>query len=624
MPNVATLTVRLSANSAKLVAEFNKAQRRAKTFGGRMKSALGTASRAFTRLGGVAAVALTSLAVAGIKAGDNLAKTADKLGIAANELAGLRFAAEQTGAGVKTLDLGLQRMVRRVAEAAKGTGEAQKALKELNLDAKELARQSPDEQFRRIADAFESVGSQSDKVRLGFKLFDSEGVALVNTLKAGREQLDRFTDEAKRFGLALTGRQLENVQKAADAQNRVAKAFAGLGRQLGATFAPAMTAASDATANLVARLTAGIPKLTAFAAGIFGVRRELSLLTATELEAEAENLQRQVAEFVEIRDRAALELRTGPQGPGIKAGEQAIFESANASIATLTERYNEVREALQKLNIEQQKVNTATTTYGSFGGPSAQQLQRLQDVKVRWSEISDELDRYIAKQDRIRSVGQSIFNQTRRPLELFIAKMKEAREALEGGLLPGGQDTFDRYRDSLLNDLVPAIDTVKKKVDQLQFDFASAFEDAIVQGEKFREVLKGILQDLARIAIRKAFTQPLADAFGSIIKPFFGSATDAASDAASDAVTGSVTGAVTSLASGSEKSGIFDAGKLAPAESKLVPQAVSVSVVQNIDARGADEARIVRILPELKQVIQQDTIAELAGLVREGQFATSS
>jgi hypothetical protein len=48
----------------------------------------------------------------------------------------------------------------------------------------------------------------------------------------------------------------------------------------------------------------------------------------------------------------------------------------------------------------------------------------------------------------------------------------------------------------------------------LGMTFSSAFEDAVIGGKKFSDVLKGIGQDILRIVMRKNVTQPLADAIG--------------------------------------------------------------------------------------------------------------
>lgn len=176
---------------------------------------------------------------------DALAKTSDKLGIATERLAGLRFAAEQTGVESKTLDMALQRMVRRVAEAAQGTGEAVKALKEMKLEASKLSKLSPDEQFRQIAGAMGQVGAQADRVRLAMRLFDSEGVALVNTLGLGERGLRDMQREAEQLGIALDREAAAKAEAANDAINRLSKSLQGLKLDLATEFAPQLEEAAN-------------------------------------------------------------------------------------------------------------------------------------------------------------------------------------------------------------------------------------------------------------------------------------------------------------------------------------------------------------------------------------------
>ena len=227
------LNIGVFANVDGAVKGFKRTSRAAK----RMGSDVDTISKSFSRLGrSIAASAIAFISIRKVIGDvseafsrlDKLAKTADKLGLTASALAGLRFAAEQTGVEVSSLDTGLQRMVRRVSEAAVGTGEAQGALKELNLNARELGRLSPDEQFRRIADAMMGVTNQSDRVRIGFKLFDTEGVALINTLKGGSASLDEFQQRAEDMGLAVNDKALKSIQDANDAINAMKNSMDGL------------------------------------------------------------------------------------------------------------------------------------------------------------------------------------------------------------------------------------------------------------------------------------------------------------------------------------------------------------------------------------------------------------
>lgn len=192
---------------------------------------------------GIASIAMFKMSASTI---DSLAKTSDKLGIATEKLAGLRFAAEQTGISTTTMDMALQRMVRRLSEASQGLGEAKGAIEELGLDAEELGRQMPDEALNNIADALQGVENQSDKVRLAFKFFDSEGVALVNTLAGGSKKLNEFQKQAEKLGIALSRVDAKKVEEANDQLNVVSTMLRGIGEQATVKLAPIITGLAKA------------------------------------------------------------------------------------------------------------------------------------------------------------------------------------------------------------------------------------------------------------------------------------------------------------------------------------------------------------------------------------------
>lgn len=152
---------------------------------------------------------------------DQTAKHADKLGITTEALTQYRYAAELTGVGSNNLDTSLQRMTRRIADAAQGAGEAAPALRQLGLDAQQLARMTPEEQLKAVADGFQNVQSQSERVRLAFKLFDTEGVAMVNMLEGGSAGLNAMAAEADQLGISLSRIDAAKVEAANDAMFKV-------------------------------------------------------------------------------------------------------------------------------------------------------------------------------------------------------------------------------------------------------------------------------------------------------------------------------------------------------------------------------------------------------------------
>ncbi|WEJ62151.1 hypothetical protein [Thiomicrorhabdus lithotrophica] len=174
--------------------------------------------------GGAGFVWLTSLTDEMDRAG----KTADKLGLTTQELTSLRYAVEQTSemTGAQ-FDVALQRMTRRLAEAAQGTGEARNAIAELGLDAQALNAMSPEQAFKAIADQMAQVDSQSDRVRLAFKLFDTEGVNLVNTLSEGSAEINRLQKNAISMGIAFDDKAAKGAERFNDELTDLQASFKG-------------------------------------------------------------------------------------------------------------------------------------------------------------------------------------------------------------------------------------------------------------------------------------------------------------------------------------------------------------------------------------------------------------
>lgn len=189
-----------------------------------------------------------------IETGDKFQKLEQSLGISTEAMSQYRLITSRAGVTSEQFALILQRQTRRVAEAAVGLGEAKGALRELNLNAEDLAKLSPDRQFEAIADAMQKVENQSDRLRLAFKLFDSEGARpALQAMAGGAEQLRAYRQEAEDMGLTIT--QLEANQMAAfndrlqDSQLAITAASERLTVTLGPALAKAATWFAKATSE---------------------------------------------------------------------------------------------------------------------------------------------------------------------------------------------------------------------------------------------------------------------------------------------------------------------------------------------------------------------------------------
>ena len=250
---------------------FDKTKKGFGTVTSGLKKVTGAVFSMRTALVGVAGLAGFGLLVkSSLNATDSLAKTAAKIGTTTESLGGLRYAAELTGVATNTMDMALQRFTRRTAEAAMGTGEAKAAIKELGLNAQELNRMPLDKRMVVLADAFSGVTNESDRLRLAFKLFDSEGAALVNTLSGGGDALKEMLGEARMLGLTMSGSAAKGVEDTVDALTKLKSVFKGVTDQVVAALAPAIE-------GMVERFTAFLQRSIEAKGGVEAFARALAI-----------------------------------------------------------------------------------------------------------------------------------------------------------------------------------------------------------------------------------------------------------------------------------------------------------------------------------------------------------
>lgn len=166
---------------------------------------------------------------------------AEKLGTTTEALSKMRYAVSQTaGVTSQEFDVALQRMTRRLAEAAQGGGVAKDAIQELGLSTTDLAKSSPDEAFRLIMEQMSKLPTQADRVRLAFKFFDSGGVKLAQTAKGGAAGLEELYTQLENVGGVI---KTSTAQQAAELNTKLGELgarFQGVGMQIAGEALPAL------------------------------------------------------------------------------------------------------------------------------------------------------------------------------------------------------------------------------------------------------------------------------------------------------------------------------------------------------------------------------------------------
>ena len=395
--------------------------------------------------GAVGAGGLALLVNRSLKATDSLAKTASKIGTTTEALGALRYAADLTGVSTQTMDMALQRFTRRTAEAAAGTGEAKGAIKELGINAQELNRMPLDKRMIVLADAFENVTSESDRLRLAFKLFDSEGAALVNTLSQGSDGLKEMLGEARLLGLTMSSSAAKGVEDTVDSLTKLRSLAKGVTDQFVAALAPAIRAVTEritsffqeiakdeggvekwaqslargflqSIANIISALDMGLEAISGF------VNKANNIFDSFEIKSQENNIVRLKEEISELAGEiSALEAGGMPSFADILTGEDLDakkdkIEELMYQVILADEKLKEMQEPLVKNGLGEffdetiQSILKLQETIGEKGGKgnlfknTEEGLNNLQKGFKSWS-------------DTLPSMQENIQNLTKQGLD---------------------------------------------------------------------------------------------------------------------------------------------------------------------------------------------------------------
>jgi len=210
---------------------------------GRIAKTTAGISAGLATAGVVAGAALLKITNATAAAGDEAAKTAKRLGLPVEALQELRFAADRAGIQSSVLDMAMQRFGRRAAEAAMGTGEARDALRQLGIQLTNAdgTMRSADDLLGDVADSLSKVESPLVRNALAMRLFDSEGVKMVQLLDEGSDGIAALRDEARELGLVLSVEAAAASEEFTDRQTDMKAALSGVRNTIGAALIPVVS-----------------------------------------------------------------------------------------------------------------------------------------------------------------------------------------------------------------------------------------------------------------------------------------------------------------------------------------------------------------------------------------------
>lgn len=480
------------------MAEFQKDVKRTTTLIEREFRSMNKAARSFQSLFQAVLIGAGVGKIVGefkklAEAADEVGKASQRIGIGAEALQTLTFAAGQSGLEFDELEKGLRKLAIGLGEFEQGTGEASKALGALGFTAEDFKGKNLEAATLKIADKFAVMADSAGKAEIAAKIFGERiGTRLIPFLNEGSEGIRKLQEEAKRLGGVFTDELVEASTRFNDNMDKLGRVITQVKIE---AFGPLIQTLADVTDIFTRASTAALTfgeKLKLLFSGevnqgsfalltieIDGLKKELAdvpnrsalakmfktdSFAAAELEAKIASLSAKregLGKLLEVRGNLAVET----QRPPVRTG-------AAANIVDI-----------DKLNKEAQSIARAQAALEEARGKQlVEGEQRLAQVRLEL------LDRFHAK----GLIGEEQY-WTRRTevqkaaLDASVSAIQreiDVRQAAQSKLKPGSAEFLTAEKEifeaqSKINELLQTFATDGQKAFFDASDAAQAYRDSI-------------------------------------------------------------------------------------------------------------------------------------------------
>jgi hypothetical protein len=352
----------------------------------RLKSSMGSLKGAVAGL--IGGAGLGALALDLRNTADQIGKVSARLGVGSADLQKFQFAAMKGGMDVRQFNIALQRFTRRTSEAFIGTGEAKDAIAEFGLQLRDS-----NGQLRSNSDLLMEVATimasdliiQADKARFAFKLFDSEGVKMLNMLQLGPEAIKGMGRELEALGGVIN-------EETIVASEQLGDRFDMIMAKVKNTFAPAIIIANDLL-------------------GVFTQKAEMAGMTSEQLEKHITSVRDSLIEKKKALDENDVGLKNLFLAARMSAGQ---IENEKKKIDESIASMNEQLDAMKKVKQWRDKQVEATLA----------QIKATQDE----NELRQQSNNDILLQNDLLAVQLQMYSEGMLMMEASAQKQREINE----------------------------------------------------------------------------------------------------------------------------------------------------------------------------------------------------
>jgi hypothetical protein len=435
-----------------------------------------------------------------------ISEAADMAGITAERYQELTKAFSDLGGVTEEQTNGaLLRFNRRLGLAADGAGPAKDAFRQMGVELRDVSGnlRGTEDALADVIRALAGIQNDAERAARASAFFgDRSGPQLAAVLGQGEDAINAQIEALREHGRVLDNETVASARRANDELNALRDIISTRFRAAILEHAEAYTA--------LARALAGVAGFGLDAAAAIGrVFEELHRSrTAPGILDELEKVQ---SRLDKVRERLS---RTDSQRqPGLFADLVELEANLNTRARELEERL------LSRPDFEPLEVTIPFK-------PDFVEADDTGSPRITASG-STPVDRFPAQFQSLADRLDPVSAATRQ----YMVDVTMLDEAWARGLISGEGywDLLNRLATGEaiegaaeeLQDIVESTKEINDLGASLGMSFASGFEEAIVSGNSFRDVLQGIFDDLLRIATRTLITAPLADAAGAFFSGMF-------------------------------------------------------------------------------------------------------
>lgn len=502
--SLGTLYVDFMARTAGFETDMGRAARIAKKRSKEIDKSIADTTASVNRTAkaiGVGVAAAVGVAAVAIKKAvdemDQIGKAAQKIGVTTEALSALQYAAKLADVSTQALQSSLTRLARTQADAAQGGKKQLETFRLLGVEFKNAdgTLRNADAVFVDVAQRFAEMEDGAGKTALAVQLFGKSGANLVPLLNEGEAGLRAATDEARAFGIIVSGDAAKAADEFGDNLDRLGSAINGVALKAASELADELADLSSKVVGMakdpaftqgLADGIRGIGEASIIAAkgvsGLFAAMRDLGESAAAAFNGPAVG---DVPRILEELDKAQDDLNF-QISRGILRDREAT-EAARLRVERLTELLRLSREFASVPAPATPPAPSAPTTPGKSPAPvfvdtaaaDRAAAEAAREARRQAKEFAEEQNKYtqIVRDLKLQALGdearavaalQNQYGDLNKAVELGVISQQEAAE-VAAGLAQKWKDTSTQeIRLSLLSDEERAVVELQAEYIKLQ------------------------------------------------------------------------------------------------------------------------------------------------------------